>query len=686
MSYDFVGESDELIHLELGDTSKYNFRNPFEDPSFLNKDETVNSVIAFIRDPNYLAWFCKNFLKIEILPFQAVILKEMWTHPFPMLIATRGGSKSFMLALYITCRAVLDQGCKICVVGAALRQAMLLFNYINSQIWDGSTILQDICGGQKHRPKREIHTCTWKVGNSEVKFLPMGNGETIRGQRATITIVDEFASIDPEIFETVVRGFAAVRSQGLISGVKHKIRHNLLKSENIDLAEVITGDGRISTKTNLGCNQIVIAGTTSYSFNHFYKYYTYYKAIIESNGDQNYLKKNYPDMKVSSAVNPHDYCVIRLPYDMLPPGFMDEAILAQGQATMNSTIFDQEYGCIFPTDSDGFYLASSVYNATCPVKSPNGDIMFGAELAGDHSYSYAMGIDPASESDNFAICILQLDGFSRKIVYQWTTNRKKFTEMKAEGLINSEISDYHTFCVRHIRDLLKRFNIVRINCDFGGGGISIKEGLQDKTKAFEGEPLIYDMDDELVAGNQGSYILRMVKFNDSEWYKSAHYGLKKDLTDIRILFPKYDTLAVAECSYSKEFSYETIEDIYEDIEEMKREIILIRHEQTPSGQERWDVPKLTVKASDETKKSLKKDRFTSLLLANWCAREIEAELNNTTAYEIIGRSRGSGINKSRPTSTIPKAMYHTLPGGQKLRQVATNLGATKSVNRGGQGV
>ena len=43
--------------------------------------------------PDYFSFFCKEILNIEIFPFQSIMLEEMWTHKFPMLVASRGASK-----------------------------------------------------------------------------------------------------------------------------------------------------------------------------------------------------------------------------------------------------------------------------------------------------------------------------------------------------------------------------------------------------------------------------------------------------------------------------------------------------------------------------------------------------------------------------------------------------------------
>jgi hypothetical protein len=55
--------------------------------------------------------------------------------------------------------------------------------------------------------------CGW--ANPPSSAIPMGNGEKVRGKRATHLLIDEFASTELSIIENVVLGFAAVSASPL---------------------------------------------------------------------------------------------------------------------------------------------------------------------------------------------------------------------------------------------------------------------------------------------------------------------------------------------------------------------------------------------------------------------------------------------------------------------------------------
>ncbi len=663
----------EYAYLELGDISKIKVTNQLMQPRFNKLDDMPENLIAFMRNPKNFWFTCKYLLNVEITPIQQATLMELWTKPYPMLIASRGAAKSFLLSLYIILRALFDQGSKIVVVGAALRQSMLLFEYVKN-FWSNAPILRNICGGSDGGPKKELHIASWACGQSTVRFLPMGDGETIRGQRASVLIADEFSSLEPNIFELVVRGFAAVKSKGMMESVKYAYRQKMLKEMGL-ISEENLANSRLITTTSLGTNQIVIAGTTSFQFNHFYKYFKLYKAIIESKGDQAYIREHYPDMNINSDIDHRDYSILRLPYTLMPDGMMDKGVLAQARAAMNSVLFDQEYGCVFPSDSDGFYPASVIHACTCPVKGFNDEIVdFKAclNLKDDDTTRCVMGIDPASEKDNFAIHIMAY-GPQRKCLYQWTTNRKKFQKKKSDGLIDPNINDYNSYCIRQIRDLVKAFRVCRIVCDAGGGGLSVREGLKDKDKMNKDEHPIYDMEDETVAGLPGNHMLTLINFSDANWRKEAHWGLKTDLNDRRIVFPKFDSVVIAEgftLEKSERDQDRGLENVYLELEELKRETMLIKHEVTSSNQmERWVVPELKIAGADDIKDKLKRDRFTSLLLANWACRMIDFEEGNKMEYTTIGSVVGV---RKKPVED-DGAMYYGF-GTKRMKTMGGDIG------------
>lgn len=630
------------IYNVLLDTKR---RSMFEDP--------VMELIDVISNPDNFYYTCKWLLGVKLLPFQLTILQELWTRKFPMLIATRGGGKSWILALYALLRALFTQGSKIIIIGAAFRQSKIIFDYME-QFWRSSAILRAMIGEGRHQgPKRDVDRCTFFVGESEVIAIPLGDGQKIRGLRAHYTLTDEFASIPQEIFEVVIKGFSSVSSSPA-ERVKDTTRIKILKSLGMyaeaEDAEDVMGFG----------NQTVISGTAYYSFNHFYEYWKRYKDIIESKGDTRKLEDIFKG-EVPEGFDWKAFSIFRVPYNKLPAGFMDSAQIAQSKATVHRAIYQMEYGTCFARDSDGFFKRSLVESCVTkePIMLPSGPVHFGANICGSPNKKYIYGIDPASEKDNFAITVLEQYKDHRRIVYCWSINRQKLRERIQKQGKTSEKS-FYTYCAQKIRDLQKVFPTEHIGMDSQGGGIAIMEALHEAELMRPGEVALWpyvkrdDNDvfwweekDKPTDNDSGSHILHMVQFANAEFTAQSNHGLRKDFEGKITLFPYFDSATIGEAIAMDKITsrdYDTLEDTVMEIEELKDELATIQHTQTPAGRDKWDTPE--VKLPGNKRGRLRKDRYTALVIANMVARTIMNEPEKHEHVFVGGYAGEQGLRKS----------------------------------------
>jgi hypothetical protein len=600
-------------------------------------------LLRVLRNPQYFGITCKLLFNIELHPIQIAILQEFWIRPFPMFIASRGFGKSFLMALYCVLRAILVPGTKVVVVGAAFRQSKVIFEYMET-IWRNSPILRSIFTGNDDGPRRDVDRCTLRLGDSWVMAIPMGDGSKIRGLRAHIIIADEFASISPDIYETVVSGFAAV-SATPIQNVKEQAKKKAMIEAGIWNEELE------SLELKKG-NQAIISGTADYAFKHFAQYWNRYKAIINSKGDIKTLEEVFKG-EVPENFNWKDYSIIRVPYELIPKGFMDDRQVARARATIHSGIYNMEYAACFTADSNGFFkrslIESCVVNDSNPIIIPEvGSVVFDAVTCGKTDKQYIYGIDPASEQDNFSIVVLELNKNHNRIVYCWTTNRTNFKERQKAGLVDE--FDFYRFCARKIRNLMKVFPCVRIGMDAQGGGIAIEEALHDPTKLEPGEQPIWpviDYDKPKDTDNQpGLHILELVQFAKADWTAQANHGLRKDFEDKVLLFPRFDGLSLGLALDKEGLNimeadldtnlYDSLSECIMEIEELKNELTTIVMTQTstgPNARDRWDTPEL--KLPNGKKGRLRKDRYSSLVIANMLARQM-GRILIAPNYDIVG--------------------------------------------------
>ena len=631
--------------LNLDDVNKEDLINAFKMVSFNDEDYHLRLIWLMTR-PEYFSFLCKHVFNINILPSQALFLCEMWNRKFPMLIASRGFGKSFILSLYSMIRALILPERKVVVVGAAFRQSKVLFEYMET-IWNNAPILRSMCDANSG-PRRDVDRCVMRINKSRVTCLPLGDGQKIRGQRANDIISDEFASIPRDIFETVVAGFAAVSSDP-IENVKKIAARKKAAELGIEIEDQT--DDVIEKKDN----QIILSGTAYYDFNHFADYWKKWKAIIKSQGKENRLRDIFGE-DPPKDFNWKDYSIIRIPYELLPEGFMDASQVARSKATVHAGIYQMEFGACFTRDSQGFFKRTLI--EACVANEPNEDnkgilskedkpIVFEAKLMGDKDKKYVFGIDPASEVDNFSIVVIELHNGHRRIVHCWTTNRSEHKEKVKRGY--SKETDFYAYCVRKIRDLMKLFPCCHIALDAQGGGIAVMEGLHDKDKIEEGEvaiwPVINDDKPKDTDGEQGLHILEMCQFAKHEWLAEANHGMRKDFEDKALLFPRFDSISLGISSAEdavKGRMFDTLEQCVMEIEELKDELAMIQMTQTASGRDKWDTPESVVGTGKKGKQ--RKDRYSSLLMANMAARIIDrtpeqAEYNFYGGFATSSKSK-----------------------------------------------
>jgi hypothetical protein len=612
--------------------------NPMDFVMGEDNEELVKRLSWLMMRPEYFSFTCKHVLNIELGPFQAVLLQEMWNRKFPMLIGSRGMGKSFILALYAIIRALFMPRRKIIIVGAAFRQSKVLFEYMDT-IWKNAPVLRDLCASNSG-PRRDVDRCVMHIGHSTITALPLGDGSKIRGQRANDIIADEFASIPRDIFENVVAGFAAVASSP-IEKVKQKSKEAMAKKLGVSIPTQ-----RVDNPVDMS-NQIILSGTAYYDFNHFSEYWKRYRQIVNSGGSIRKLEEVF-NGSIPADFDWTNYSVTRIPVTKLPLGFMDAGQVGRAKATVHTGIYQMEYGAVFTTDSQGFFKRSLIEGVTTsptnPAKLVSGEVWFEASLKGDSGKKYVFGVDPASEVDNFSIIVMEVEEDHRKVVHCWTTTRKSHKELLKSRIVDED--DFYSFCAKKIRQLMKVFPCAEIAMDAQGGGIAVMEALHDRDKIPPGEVAIWPVIDEDKAkdtdDHAGLHILRMCQFAKYDWLAEANHGLRKDFEDKSVLFPYFDSVSLGvalEVDKSVGRKYDTLEDCVMEIEELKDELSMIVMTVTSNGRERWDTPE--VKTGAGRKSRLRKDRYSSLIMANMSARYLNVEKTTLDVGAIGGFADGT---------------------------------------------
>lgn len=548
---------------------------------------------------------------------------------------------TFMLAVFCLLKCLLIPGTKVVIVSGGFRQAKFTFHYIDMLI-KNSPIIQEAIRkfypGNDFGVKFATDKVYLKVGhNTEITGIPVGDGTKVRGMRATTLVCDEVASIDDVVFDTAIGPFLSVKADPAEAVVIEGFIHRLQELGANPAVMKFVEEARRSTG-----NQLILSGTATYQFSHFFRRYEAYNIFASSYGDPKKIKEglrrqsrdgtlNVSDEMVERWQNVwHEYAVFRLPYYGMPAGFLDDDIVANHKAIMDSVIFGHEYECRFSKDTNGFF-PRSIIDAASPGKGDPNECHF--ELYGQPHAQYVMGLDPARWNDNFGLVVMKLAGATAQTVYCESWNKAKWEES-----------------IKRIKDILARFpNIVYIACDKGGGGDTIQEMLASAKYLREGEQPIIEIEpsDEYKAIPNARRILEMVNFHT--WSAPANHALKRDIIMKNVIFPGRLDDNIVLGNHSKwllnvpEFDYEDSEHVlcaehindllygtendegepislgvYLEIEEMKNELCTIIQAVTEKGTETFGLQKLG--DQPEGLDVRRRDRYSALLLASHAAR------------------------------------------------------------------
>ncbi len=584
---------------------------------------------------------------LRLLPFQRVMLHLLWHKKFPMVLACRGGGKTFMIAVYALLKCLLDPNSRIVIVSGGFRQAKFTFGYMDTLLRN-SPILSDTI--RKYHPgndfgvKYATDKVYLKVGpNTDVTGIPIGDGTKVRGMRATILICDEVASIDDKVFDTAIGPFLSVGANPDEAVMMNDFIERLKGMGcNQKVMEYIDRSWE-----NKG-NQLILMGTATYQFSHFYRRYQAYSIFAKSGGDPRKIKEGLQvqagEVKIEITNDNLDlwrdmyrqYSIFQLPYEQMPKGFLDSLVVATHKAMMDPVIFGHEYQCRFSKDTHGFFPRSIVEAASPGLKQANaGEEEVHYELYGDAHSQYVMGLDPARHNDNFGLVVLKLENGTAKCVYVDAWDKTEWSKS-----------------VKKIREVLHRFpNIVYIACDSGGGGSTVRDLLANAQmlKGDEKPILEFDPPDEFKAIPNALRIMEMVNFHT--WSSLANHAMRSDIILKKLLFPgrldddavllKHglilkgepfdldDPKDVITIEHLHDILYGTETDdgeiitlgTYRDMMALVDELCTIIQTVTEKGTETFGLPRLSDQA--EGLDIRRRDRYSALLLAAYAARHIQ---------------------------------------------------------------
>jgi len=193
---------------EYMDKSQKDLSKRFGNAHWLSSSKHVEQFLmvnTFYR--RNLHRFARDYFGLTLHWYQQIILFLMGISNFIVIIASRAAAKSFIIAIFGCCKAVLYPGSQIVLTSGTRGQSKLI-------------VTKKIVGELMPRSpnlRREIKN--WKDNQSEV-IVEFRNGSSIatvtcsptaRGNRCTVDVGEEAREIDKKIMDKVISPFQCVR-------------------------------------------------------------------------------------------------------------------------------------------------------------------------------------------------------------------------------------------------------------------------------------------------------------------------------------------------------------------------------------------------------------------------------------------------------------------------------------------
>ena len=567
----------------------------------LNDIEARLTLIKFLK--HNFGFMVEMMSGIRLLPLQEIMIKSVLDRDTSLVVAGRGGSKTFMISIMCLFAPILFPDTKICLISSNFRQARRILENAE-KILKGkkSSLLQS---SFPNRLVRANDMFRWILENgSEVFALPL-NATGLRGTRAGIIFLDETLTINKEIQETILRPFLSAKQ-------------NI--TEEMEIREIeneLIAQGKITEKDRISFpkNKFVAFSSASFEFEYLYEMY------------QNYIENT---LIQSKEKDPPTYFVSRFSYEALPEDSildMTQINVARANGGENTQYFKREYCAQFTSASDGYFNIKKLHE--CTIK--DGDFPE-IQLEGDKNCEYILTIDPSysasKSSDYFAMSVFLLSKEERKIYQVHTYSRA-----------GGSIADHFNY----LTYLLMHFNIVFIGIDDSGLEFvsGYNESLIAKDRNINLKIIQANFDDDtnypeelnkakLSYNLNNRTIVYGFKFN-SQNIRKANEHLQNEIEGKKIWFAskmdsdeknsnKYRDLIAKFGIKNKNDEIFEIIDFIEDqnywIRETKAQVALIQPKATSLGTIQFDMPQNIRRSTSENRP--RKDNYTCLLIGNTC--------------------------------------------------------------------
>lgn len=168
--------------------------------------EGVGTWTAYYRsNPHRLA---SDYLHLDLRLFQKILLIMMNLSMEFAFIGSRGIGKTFLSAIFCVIRCILYPGTRICIASGTRGQSINVLEKIIQELKPNSPELAAEIDEKETKINGTNAQIVFK-NTSVIKVVTAG--DTARGNRATLLLLDEFRMISKDVIDTILRKFLTLR-------------------------------------------------------------------------------------------------------------------------------------------------------------------------------------------------------------------------------------------------------------------------------------------------------------------------------------------------------------------------------------------------------------------------------------------------------------------------------------------
>jgi hypothetical protein len=160
--------------------------------------------------------FIIDVMKIHLHPYQIIWIYLMSISPTFVAICSRAASKSFIVAVFVTARSILYPGLETIIAATTKAQAGLIIKKKIQYLFDNSDVCRDEI--TKITTNANTYECIFRNGS---KISVVAANEGALGERCNELIVDEFAQMDKDVLDNILKPFLIPRQVPFVHNKEH---------------------------------------------------------------------------------------------------------------------------------------------------------------------------------------------------------------------------------------------------------------------------------------------------------------------------------------------------------------------------------------------------------------------------------------------------------------------------------